>query len=64
MCVCAIKLKDFIEASESLLARMVPPIMQALGESGLPPADIATVEIVGGTTRLGFVKVVERKKTH
>jgi heat shock protein 4 len=51
-----LKLDEFVASAEPLLARLTPAIMQALAASGIAPADIATVEIVGGSTRLGFVK--------
>jgi len=51
-----VTLDEFITESEPLLARMAPPIMQAIAQSGITPADITTVEIIGGSTRLGFVK--------
>ncbi len=43
-----VTLAEFIEDSEPLLARLTPPIMKALVAAGIPPAEIATVEIVGG----------------
>jgi len=50
------KLEEFVTDAESLLAAMATPIMQALTQSGIAPADLGTVEIIGGSTRLGFVK--------
>lgn len=49
-------LDDFKAGAEPLLARMMPVMQSAVEQSGIPPAEIATVEIVGGSTRLGFVK--------
>jgi heat shock protein 4 len=49
-------LEEFVTDSEPLLAAMTPPIMQALTQSKIAPADLSTVEIIGGSTRLGFVK--------
>jgi heat shock 70kDa protein 4 len=49
-------LDEFVSDCEALLSSMTPPIMQALTQSNIPPAEIGTVEIIGGTTRLGFVK--------
>ena len=47
-----LKLDDFKEASEPLLARMVPVLEEVIAESGIAPVDITTVEIVGGSTAL------------
>jgi heat shock protein 4 len=49
-------LDEYVADCEPLLARMAAPLMQAVAQSGVAPQDIATVEIVGGSTRLGFVK--------
>lgn len=49
-------LADYMADCEPLLARMTAPLMQAVAQSGVSPQEIATVEIVGGSTRLGFVK--------
>jgi heat shock protein 4 len=49
-------LDEFVADCEPLLARMTPVLMQAIAQSGLAPADINTIEIIGGSTRLGFVK--------
>ena len=49
-------LEEFIADAEPLLAAIAAPLMQAVAQSGIAPAEIATVEIVGGSTRLGFVK--------
>jgi len=51
-----LKLDEYVADCEPLLARMAAPLMQAVAQSGVAPQDIATVEIVGGSTRLGFVK--------
>lgn len=39
-----------------LVARMEAPIVKALAEAKMTSADLASVEIVGGSTRIGFVK--------
>lgn len=57
ICEQVIKLDEFVALSEGLLARMEPVIAQAIAQSGVPPAEITSVEIIGGSTRLGFVKV-------
>lgn len=41
---------------EPLLARLEEPIKRALAEAGLEAKDLAAVEIVGGSTRIGCVK--------
>jgi heat shock protein 4 len=41
---------------QPLLARLPGPIEKALAEAKLTPADLASVEIVGGSTRIGSVK--------
>jgi len=52
----SLTLDDFVAAAEPLLDRLAPCIMQCLAQSGIPPAEICAVELVGGSTRLGFVK--------
>jgi len=52
----ALTLAEFVEDSEPLLARLHAPIAQALAQSGLEASEVSHVEIVGGSTRLGFVK--------
>lgn len=49
-------LDEFKELSAPLLDRLAAPIQQCLAESGLAATDFDSVEIVGGSTRLGFVK--------
>merc|ERR1712038_125213 len=39
-----------------LLARLNPPIQRALAETELSPSDMASIEIVGGGSRVGCVK--------
>ena len=39
-----------------LLARLTKPIELALAEAGLKASDLSSVEIVGGSTRIGMVK--------
>lgn len=41
---------------QPLLARLAAPIQAALAEAGLKPSDLTSVEIVGGSTRIGCVK--------
>lgn len=49
-------IEEFKSAAESLLARLEAPIHAALAQSGFAPDEISSVEIVGGSTRIGFVK--------
>jgi heat shock protein 4 len=44
------------ELCEPLLARLALPIESALKEAGVAAKDLASVEIVGGSTRIGCVK--------
>ena len=47
---------DYEAMCQPLLARLSGPIQQALAEAKLQPTDLAAVEIVGGSTRIGAVK--------
>jgi len=53
-----IKLKaDEYEAMcAPLIARLEDPVKKTLAEAGLAASDLSSVEIVGGSTRIGFVK--------
>mmetsp|Transcript_14890 Transcript_14890/g.31228 ORF Transcript_14890/g.31228 Transcript_14890/m.31228 type:complete len:858 (-) Transcript_14890:427-3000(-) len=53
---CKLTLEKLMEMAEPLLARLERPIREALATAGLAPGDLASVEIVGGSTRLEFVK--------
>lgn len=53
---CVLTAKDYEEMSADLLARLNPPIQRALAETELSPSDLASIEIVGGGTRVGCVK--------
>ena len=47
---------EYEKMSEPLLARLAKPIELALAEAKLSAADLDSVEIVGGSTRIGSVK--------
>uniref|UniRef100_A0A7S4NBP9 Heat shock protein 70 n=1 Tax=Odontella aurita TaxID=265563 RepID=A0A7S4NBP9_9STRA len=51
-----LKAPEYEEMCAPLLARLNPPIQSALSETGLKPADFDSVELVGGSTRIGSVK--------
>ena len=51
-----LKAKEYEEMCAPLVARLEGPIKKALEEAKLTPKDLASVEIVGGCTRIGFVK--------
>merc|ERR1712038_1532912 len=53
---CIIKATDYEEMCADLLARLNPPIQRALAETELTTADLASIEIVGGGSRVGCVK--------
>jgi len=53
---CKLTLENLMEMAEPLLARLEVPIREALEVAGLTPAELSSVEIVGGSTRLEFVK--------
>jgi heat shock protein 4 len=48
--------QEYKSMCEPLLARLAGPIERALAEAKLDPADLSSVEIVGGATRVGSVK--------
>merc|ERR1719183_2371406 len=52
----SIKADKYEEMCAPLLAKLEPPIARALAEAGLSASDLASVEIVGGSTRIGCVK--------
>lgn len=52
----ALKAHDYEAMCQPLLARLEAPIRLALTEAALQATDLASVEIVGGTTRIGCVK--------
>merc|ERR1711953_155989 len=47
---------EYEEMSADLLARLNPPIQRALAETELSASDMASIEIVGGGSRVGCVK--------
>lgn len=52
----ALKADEYKSMCEPLLARLAGPIERALAEAKLDAADLSSVEIVGGATRVGSVK--------
>lgn len=51
-----LKAKDYEQMCAPFIARLEEPIKKTLEEAKLTPADLASVEIVGGSTRIGFIK--------
>jgi heat shock protein 4 len=51
-----LKAAEYEEMSAPLVARLEEPIQKCLAESKLTAADLSSVEIVGGSTRIGFLK--------
>merc|ERR1712078_647551 len=51
-----LKAADYEEMTASLLDKLEGPIQKTLAEAKLTSADLASVEIVGGSTRIGFLK--------
>jgi len=51
-----LKADEYAQMSAPLVARLEAPIKKALEEAGLTSKDLSSVEIVGGSTRIGFVK--------
>ncbi|GKY92171.1 hypothetical protein MPSEU_000188400 [Mayamaea pseudoterrestris] len=47
---------EYEELCEPLLARLAGPIQKALDEAKIQTSDLSSVEIVGGTSRIGCVK--------
>ena len=43
------------ELSKGLLERLMGPVIQAMSEAGLVPADISAVELVGNASRMPFI---------
>lgn len=53
---CSLKAEEYETMCAPLIARLDGPILRALQETGLTPEDLASVEIVGGSTRIGCIK--------
>jgi len=53
---CSLQAEEYEKLCEPLLARLAEPVKKALAETGLAPADLSSVEIVGGSTRIGCIK--------
>ena len=51
-----LKATDYEAMSAPLIDRLEGPIKKTLAEAKLTSADLASVEIVGGSTRIGFLK--------
>lgn len=51
-----LKAADYEAMCAPLLAKLDGPIQKTLAEAKLTSADLASVEIVGGSTRIGFLK--------
>jgi len=51
-----LKAEEYENISAPLLARLNPPIQSALTEAGVKPSDLDSIEIVGGSTRIGCIK--------
>lgn len=51
-----LKKTDYETMSKPLVDRLEGPIVKALAEAKMTSSDLASVEIVGGTTRIGFIK--------
>lgn len=52
----SLKANEYEAMCQPLLDRLEAPIVKALTESQLNASDLASVEIVGGSTRIGFIK--------
>ncbi|CAB9528943.1 Hypoxia up-regulated protein 1 (Fragment) [Seminavis robusta] len=52
----SLKAPDYESMCAPLLARLAAPIEKALAETGLAASELASVEIVGGSTRIGCIK--------
>lgn len=53
---CSLTATEYEELCADLLARLSAPIERALAETELTPKDLASIEIVGGGSRVGCVK--------
>merc|ERR1712165_358290 len=53
---CVLTAVEYEEMCADLLARLNPPIQRALAETELSSSDMASIEIVGGGSRVGCVK--------
>ena len=52
----ALKAEEYEEMCKPLLDRLAAPIEKALAEANVTPDDLASIEVVGGSTRIGAVK--------
>mmetsp|Transcript_35159 Transcript_35159/g.52268 ORF Transcript_35159/g.52268 Transcript_35159/m.52268 type:complete len:819 (-) Transcript_35159:144-2600(-) len=53
---CLIKAEEYAAMAQPLVDRLAKPLQAAMAEAKMTPDDLASVEIVGGTSRIGFVK--------
>lgn len=53
---CQLTLDEFESRTAPLVARLIPPLEQALAEAGLDKSSISEVEIVGGSVRVNTIK--------
>lgn len=53
---CQLTLEEFETRCAPLVAKLIPPIDQALAEAGLDKSAISDVEIVGGSVRVNIIK--------
>lgn len=53
---CTLSATTYQELCEPLIARLEAPVKRALAEAGLSNKDLSSVEIVGGSSRIGFLK--------
>jgi len=53
---CSLTAAEYEEMCAELLARLNPPIQRALAETELSASDLASIEILGGGSRVGCVK--------
>lgn len=53
---CQLTLEEFEARSAPLVARLIPPLEQALAEAGIDKSAISDVEIVGGSVRVNTIK--------
>jgi len=53
---CKLKAAEYEQMCAPLVAKLEAPIIKCLEEAKLTSADLASVEIIGGSTRIGFIK--------